>query len=231
MDLSARATLDEEMDAPGLDEAVYRRCLRDLAALNRLTMTHRATLQWLERVTKGLPEGAGISVLDVAYGQGDLLRAIGHWAAKRGLQARLLGVDLNPRSRVAAMAATPADQKIAFCTGDVFDFVPGPVDFIVTSQFTHHLTGPEIVRLLGWLEAHAGRGWHIADLQRHWFAYYGFPLLARVMGWHRIVRQDGRISIARGFARAEWLELLAQAGIVAQVGWRFPFRHSISRLK
>ena len=33
------------------------------------------------------------------------------------------------------------------------------------------------------------------------------------MGWHRIVREDGRLSIARGFRRADWERLIAESGI------------------
>lgn len=232
MDFSARAELTELMDAPDLDEAIYRRCLRDLASVNRITFTHRPTLRWLAHATRHYPKGATLSVLDVAYGQGDLLRAIAHWAEKRGFVAQLSGVDLNPRSAIAARAATPPGLSIDYRTGDVFDFSPvPPPDFIVTSQFTHHLTDAEIVRLLHWLEAHAQRGWHIADLHRHAFAYYGFPLLARLMRWHRIVRTDGAISIARAFTRRDWEILLRQAGLNAKIAWHMAFRFSVSRLK
>ena len=233
MDLSARADLPEEMDAPDLDEAIYRRCLTDLAAVNRLTLTHGATLRWLTRATRGLKPGAEISVLDVAYGHGDLLRAIADWADKRGFQARLSGIDLNPRRAGAARAATrPGASAIDYRTGDVFTYAPDPhPDFIVTSQFTHHLADTQIVQLLGWLEENARRGWHIADLHRHAFAYYGYPVLARLMGWHRIVRRDGTISIARSFTRREWERLLAEAGLTAELRWHFLFRFSVSRLK
>jgi 2-polyprenyl-3-methyl-5-hydroxy-6-metoxy-1,4-benzoquinol methylase len=232
MDLSTRADLPEAMDAPDLDESIYQRCLADLAALNRLTLTHRATLRWLTQATQHLPHGAHLSLLDVACGQGDLLRAIAKWAARRGFHARLTGIDLNPRSAIAAGEATQAGANITYLTADVFDYAPiPPPDFIVTSQFTHHLRDADILRLLGWLEATATRGWHIADLHRHAFAYYGFPLLARLMRWHKIVREDGTISIARSFTRRDWETMLAQAGVPATIAWQLPFRFSISRLK
>jgi 2-polyprenyl-3-methyl-5-hydroxy-6-metoxy-1,4-benzoquinol methylase len=232
MDLSLRpdpADLPELMDAPELDEAVYRRCLADLASVNRVTFTHRATLRWLARATAGR---VGFSLLDVAFGQGDLLRAIAGWAAKRGLAADLSGIDLNPKSAAAAGLATPAGLKIAYLTGDVFEYAPAVApDFIVTSQFTHHLDRGSIIRLLRWLEANAARGWFIADLHRHWLAYFGFPLLARLMRWHRIVRLDGTVSIARSFTRADWESMLAEAGIAAEISWKTPFRYCVSRLK
>ncbi|GLR65758.1 hypothetical protein GCM10010909_04360 [Acidocella aquatica] len=232
MDLSKRAGLAELMDAPDLDPQTYQRCLRDLAAVNRVTFTHHPTLRWLVHATLHLPPGAKISVLDVAYGQGDLLRLIARWAGKRGLQVELSGIDLNPRSQLAARAATPPGTSIDYRTGDVFAFAPAaPFDYIVTSQFTHHLTNPEIIRLLRWLEANAATGWHINDLHRHPFAYHGFPLLARLLRWHPIVRHDGAVSIARAFIRRDWEALLQQAGISAKTTWHFPFRFSAARLK
>jgi 2-polyprenyl-3-methyl-5-hydroxy-6-metoxy-1,4-benzoquinol methylase len=227
-DLSRRSMQPEEMDAETTDAATYARCLADLASVNRVTMTHRATLKFLAAATKDLPAGATVSILDVACGHGDLLRAIRRWADRRGLRATLTGIDLNPRSAEVAAAATTPDMAIAYVTGDVFAHSPDPPpDLIVTSQFTHHLTDAEVVRFLGWLSANAGRGWFIADLHRHAFAYYGFPLLARVAGWHRIVRQDGQISIARSFRRADWVGYLAGAGLAAEITWSFPFRYCV----
>ncbi|MDD2878121.1 MAG: methyltransferase domain-containing protein [Acidiphilium sp.] len=230
MNLTHRSTLAEVMDDPSLDPAIYARCIGDLAKLNRVTFTHRPVLHWLAQTTRALPQGSTVSLLDVAYGDGDLLRAIGRWAAKRGFVARLSGIDLNPRSAAAAQAATPADLTIDYHCGDVFDYVPEQKpDFIVTSQFTHHLDDAQLVAFLRWIDRVAVRGWFITDLHRHAVPYYGFRVLARLMGWHRIVASDGTISIARGFRRDDWVAALAKAGVGADVAWRFPFRHSVSR--
>ena len=228
MDLRRRADLPELMDDPALPEADYRACLADLARVNRATRTHAPILAWLDRA---VPAGRTVSVLDIAYGQGDLLRAIASWAKARDVAARLEGVDLNPRSAAAAAAAGSDD--IAYRTGDVFDFTPNtPPDYVVTSQFAHHLPDDGVVRLLGWMERHAVRGWFIADLHRTAYAYYGFPILCRAAGWHRIVRQDGTASIARSFRRDEWRRLLHQAGIAAaSVTAHPPSRLCVARLK
>jgi alkylated DNA nucleotide flippase Atl1 len=50
------------------------------------------------------------------------------------------------------------------------------------------------------------------------------------MRWHRIVRIDGTISIARSFTKPEWLHLLERAGIQADVCWRPMFRLCVARL-
>jgi 2-polyprenyl-3-methyl-5-hydroxy-6-metoxy-1,4-benzoquinol methylase len=134
MNLSRRSDLPELMDDPALPRADYDRCLHDLAAVNRVTLTHRPTLHWLDRATQTLPADRVVSILDIACGEGDLLRAIHRRAVRRGLAVRLEGIDLNPRSAIAAAAQTPPGSGIAWRTGDVFGYSPDPSpDFIVTS--------------------------------------------------------------------------------------------------
>lgn len=230
VDLSRRSDAAELMDGPDVAAEDYARCLRDLAAVNRVTLTHGPTLRWLDAMTRDLPRGASALILDVACGEGDLLRAIRRWADRRGLAATLEGIDLNPKSAVTAGARTPAEMRIAYRTGDVFAYGPEPrPDFIVTSQFTHHLDDADIVRFLRWLEAHAGRGWFIADLHRHALAYWGFGLLATVARWHPIVRHDGMVSVARSFRRGDWERLAAEAGVTPRIFWRPMFRYCIAR--
>jgi 2-polyprenyl-3-methyl-5-hydroxy-6-metoxy-1,4-benzoquinol methylase len=232
MDLSRRSTDAELMDEATTSPADYARCLADLEMVNRVTFTHRPTLRWLDRATAGLRPGAPISILDVASGHGDLLRAIHRWSVARGIAVTLEGIDLNPRSAIAAALATPPEMTITWRTGDIFGYRPAtPPDFIVTSQFTHHLDDAQVVTFLGWLERNAAWGWFIADLHRHAIPYYGFRLLARLMGWHSIVRYDGTVSIARSFRRAEWARLSAQAGVKAEVHWHPMFRLCVSHLR
>jgi hypothetical protein len=50
------------------------------------------------------------------------------------------------------------------------------------------------------------------------------------MRWHRIVRLDGTLSIARSYRPAEWPPLLAEAGITERRVFRaFPFRLCVER--
>jgi 2-polyprenyl-3-methyl-5-hydroxy-6-metoxy-1,4-benzoquinol methylase len=232
MDLSRRSTDPELMDETTTSPADYARCLADLEMVNRVTFTHRPTLHWLDRATASMRPGAPIYILDVASGHGDLLRAIQRWSVKRGIKVRLEGIDLNPRSAVAAALATPQEMAITWRTGDVFAYRPAsPPDFIVSSQFTHHLDDVQVVAFLAWLERNATWGWFVADLHRHAIPYYGFRMLARLMGWHPIVRYDGTVSIARSFRRPDWERLTALAGVQADIRWHAMFRLCVSHLR
>jgi hypothetical protein len=58
--------------------------------------------------------------------------------------------------------------------------------------------------------------------------------LSWAAGWHRFVRHDGPISIARSFRRKDWETILASAGLepgTAQIRWYPSFRLCVSRLK
>lgn len=227
--LEERLETEELMDDPALPEAVYREVLADLAQVNRVTMAYRPTLGF---IGKALAQKESFTLLDVGFGQGDMLREIAHWASKRGIKARLAGVDLNPRSEAAARAATNPGLPITYLTGDYADLMSEKWDFIVSSLVAHHMSREELMLFLQVMENEARRGWFVNDLHRHAFSYFGYPLLAKLAGWHRIVRMDGQTSIARSFRRDEWLALLDEAGITsAQVSRKFPFRLCVSRLR
>jgi len=227
--LAARIRRDEQMDDPGLAPETYDRVLRDLARVNAVTFAARPTLDFLARGAKGRPPA--FRLVDVGFGHGDMLRRIARWARKRKIVVDLIGVDLNPRSAVVARAATPIDWPIEFRTGDYED-VAGPIDFIVSSLVAHHMTDAELEAFIRFMERRAAVGWMINDLHRLALPYHGFPLLARLLGAHRIVREDGQVSIGRSFRPAEWRAILAKAGVSgAEIVRRFPFRLCVERLR
>lgn len=210
------------MDDPALDDASYLAVLHDLARVNTVTLARRPTLAFLDRA---VGKARRFRLLDVGFGDGDMLRTIARWAEKRGIDAELAGIDLNPRSEAAARASTPADMGISWRTGDYADLADEPWDFIISSLVAHHMSHEELIVFLRFMATHARRGWFINDLHRHGLAYLGFPLLARLFGWHPIVRADGQLSIARSYRPGEWPSLIEEAGIASPRVFRaFPFR-------
>lgn len=227
--LDQRLDTTELMDDPALPEAVYAHVLCDLAKVNRATMAYRPTLEFLSNALEGRDS---FTLLDVGFGQGDTLREIARFAQKRGMKARLVGVDLNPRSEAVARKVTDPALPITYVTGDYADLLGEKWDFIVSSLVAHHMSREELLLFLRVMENEARRGWFVNDLHRHRLSYLGYPVLAKLAGWHRIVRLDGQTSIARSFRREEWLALLDEAGVEgAQVSRRFPFRLCVSRIR
>jgi 2-polyprenyl-3-methyl-5-hydroxy-6-metoxy-1,4-benzoquinol methylase len=223
------------MDGPDVPAAERARCLADLATVNALTLARRPTLAFLARALADVTPGGRFTLLDVGFGQGDLLRAIAAWARRRGLQADLIGIDLHPGSAAAARAATRPGLDIEYLTADVFAFEPDrPIDLIVSSLFAHHLDDEAVPAFLGFMERTARRGWFVNDLHRHALAYHGFRALARVARWRPIVRHDGAVSVARSFRHADWERAVRAASLdpaAVDIDRRFPFRLCVGRLR
>jgi len=159
------------MDQPCSYEEL-RGCLHDIARVNHLTFAYRPTISWMEELIAAHPPSSGpLRVVDVGCGDGDMLRRIDAWAAKRGVPVTLTGIDLNPDAIRAAREATPPtrriDQQIEWIVGDALsNAVIGDIDVVICSLLTHHLTDPQVVQFLQWTERTTRRGWFVNDLHR-----------------------------------------------------------------
>ena len=217
------------MDDPALDAATYTEVLHDLAQVNSVTLARRPTLDFLSRA---VGERKRFRLLDVGFGDGDMLRAIRSWADRRGIEAELVGIDLNSRSLAAARDRTPPAMEIDYRTGDYADLAGEGWDCVVSSLVAHHMTRDQLVQFLRFMDREARMGWFVNDLRRSRFAWLGYPLLARLMRWHPIVRHDGRLSIARSYRREEWAPILASAAVEgAEVKRVFPFRLCVETIR
>ncbi len=207
-----RAELTELMDEPcSRDE--LRACLRDLSRLNRWFLGYRPVLNWLG--TYALTNShQPFRILDVGCGYGDSLRRIEHWARSRSIAIELTGLDLNPDAIAIAAETTPPASAIRWIASDIFDWQPDtPVDLIVSSLFTHHLTEPNLIRFLKWMERNSRLGWFINDLSRAAVPYHLLRAFTKLFGLHPFVQHDGPVSIARAFIPDDWRRTCAATGL------------------
>ncbi len=234
LDLEHRRDEAEWLDSADLNPADLERVLHDLATFNQIFLGHYPLLHWLGQAVRTSRNGAPLTVVDVGCGYGDLLRAMRRWARRRKVDLNLVGVDLNPETiRIAQAATNPAD-RIDFHAVNVFDLAATtPIDFIVSSLVTHHLSDQEITEFIRLMERTARRGWAICDLQRNRFLYHFIGLASRLARFHPMITHDGQISVARSLTRGEWKQRIAEAGISstdASIRWFF-FRFLIGRLR
>jgi 2-polyprenyl-3-methyl-5-hydroxy-6-metoxy-1,4-benzoquinol methylase len=204
------------MDQPCSYEEL-RGCLHDIACVNRLTFAYRPTISWMEELVVAHPSPAApLRIVDVGCGDGNMLRRIHGWAARRGVSVALTGIDLNPDAIRAARETTP-ELQIDWIVGDALSSATtGDIDVVICSLLTHHLTNPQIVQFLQWAEQAARRGWFINDLHRKAVPYHLFRLWARITTWHPFVKNDGAVSIRRSFVMEDWQRLCAAAGFDAK---------------
>jgi ubiquinone/menaquinone biosynthesis C-methylase UbiE len=216
----------EHLDTGDYTAEEYEGCLVELRRVNRwLGDAHalKATL-WPELRRAG---GREFSLLDVGAGSGELLRVAAREARRENLRAEIVGLELNERSARAIIEESRGLPEIGSVRGDALNlpFADGAFDYVVCSLFTHHFRDEGVVRVLREMARVARRRVFVIDLHRHALAYLLYTTAGKLFLHNRLIREDGALSIRRGF-KAEELRRLAEAA-----GWRdvevrrrFPFR-------
>jgi 2-polyprenyl-3-methyl-5-hydroxy-6-metoxy-1,4-benzoquinol methylase len=223
-DFRTRSEARELMDGPGLDAGELAETLRELAFLNAGLGGHAATLGGLKRL---VPTGCReIDVLDVGCGGGDTARRIVSWARRRGLSARVFGIDRAPQAVAYARRASAGWPGLEFTAQDLFDVpVARKYDIVHAALFLHHLPDDEAVRALAKMFELCRVGLVINDLHRHPAAYHAIKRLAALFSRNRLIRHDAPLSVLRAFRRSCLEDLCRRASLPApEISWRWAFR-------
>ena len=210
----------EILDDPATDPAVRERSLHDVRRSNTLLGGLRAALSEVGRLLPSLgPQG---TLLDVGTGLADIPLAARERARKQGVALVVLGVDCaESLSRFSVRALDGS------ACADVRDlpFADASIDVVVCSQLLHHFEDSEIPRVLRELDRVARGHVIVSDLRRSWLAACGFWLVSWPLGFHRVTRHDGTLSVLRGFTAAELARHVKMATgrhatVRRHLGWR-----------
>jgi ubiquinone/menaquinone biosynthesis C-methylase UbiE len=101
-------------------------------------------------------------------------------------------------------------------------------DYVTASLFLHHFRDDDVVRLLSEFARVARRAVIVNDLVRNLVPYYFIRLTGRLILTNWISRNDGPVSVLRGFTRSELTSLAKRAGLSnCRVEREFPYRLSL----
>jgi 2-polyprenyl-3-methyl-5-hydroxy-6-metoxy-1,4-benzoquinol methylase len=209
--------------------------LKSLASVNRLSFGYRPITRFLARYLEMHGQRRPIRLVDIGSGHGDGLRRAAAYLERRGVEARLIGVDLNPHAAASAKAVGMSCRhvKIEWVTADVFDYIANAArpDIVMSSLFCHHLESDQLPPFLAWMDRSASGGWLVNDLYRSRLAAAGFFALAHLLRRHPVVRHDGPVSFARSFRAEDWKAFLSRAGVDgARLSVEAPFRLCIEKI-
>jgi SAM-dependent methyltransferase len=221
-----RSAEKEMMDLPGQPRDLLAGDLGNLRSINRYLGCYRNVISGLARLVEEHKIDR-FRLLDVGAGSGDVAAAIARWARRRGIAARISGLEWDATTVEQAVEQTRNLPEIAVVQGDALapPFRAGAFDFILASQLLHHFTDEQIVSLLrAWAQL-ARRAIIVADLVRHPLAYHGIRLLTRALTRNQMTRVDAPLSVRRACTLAEWRELIRSADIGRfRVERALPFR-------
>ena len=205
-----RSLKPERIDTGDYTHEEYATFLREIRFINQ-RLGDRVALEktLLAEITRlDLKE---FSVLDVGAGTGELLGVIAEFARSEMRKARLVGVDLNAWSVKEIATESLKYDEILPVQGNALNlpFADNAFDYAICSLFTHHLTDEQIPFVLKEMSRVASRGIVVIDLERSikaWFLYQLFCFVYRISP---LVRQDGSLSIRKGF-KAEELQAIGE---------------------
>lgn len=205
----------ELLDDPRAEPGQVRESLRNIARAN-FWFGGAAAVRFGLR--QALPPGEApvqpLTLLDVGTGMGDLPRMAVAWASVRGITLKPLGLE-----RHAAAARMAQQEGLAALVGDggILPIRDRGVDLVLLSQVAHHFSPDAIIRLVSECTRVARRAVILADLRRSALAAVGFQFAAHALRFDSDTRRDGVTSLRRGFSTASLGQLLARAGVTAEV--------------
>jgi 2-polyprenyl-3-methyl-5-hydroxy-6-metoxy-1,4-benzoquinol methylase len=219
MRTDVRSRAQELMDDPGCGERELRHALADLGRINRSVGEHAFVRAYLDRAlavwrAQGAPASGPLRVLDVATGGGDVPVATARWAARRGVEVRIVGVDRHPVTVRVAREATArhAGTSVVVADAGALPFPDGAFDLGLCTLALHHMTDEESVVVVRELHRLARIGFLVVDLVRSRAGHAAVWLLTR-LSRSVLIRHDGPLSVLRARSVDEYRRLAGASGV------------------
>ncbi|MCW3466750.1 methyltransferase domain-containing protein [Chitinophaga nivalis] len=227
-DTKNRSTATEIMDDFQMEGTELYKTLEKIAMINRTLGGNKITLEGVAILLKQLPPAQPVTLVDAGCGNGDLLRELWRYGRQHNRQLQLIGIDANAFTVQHAAELSAAYPGIQYHCMDITDpaFATWQYDIILCTLTLHHFSNEAIAQLLRIFRERAAVGIVINDLHRSKVAYYLFQLMGYVVRLNPMSRQDGAVSILRGFKKKELIRFSQALNIVHySLQWRWAFRY------
>jgi 2-polyprenyl-3-methyl-5-hydroxy-6-metoxy-1,4-benzoquinol methylase len=228
IDTTYRSTAPEIMDDFAMEGEILRDALDKIASINQLLGGNKVTLDGIKTLINSKPKDEVIRITDIGCGNGDMLRTLADYAKNKGLRFILKGIDANRFTINHAQSLSENYSNISYDCSDIFEDLSKdePCDIMLCTLTLHHFKDEEIIDLLENFKRSAKTGIVINDLQRSALAYYLFKALCYVFRLNDMSREDGLVSILRGFKRADLIKYSKQLNLKSSsIKWKWAFRY------
>ena len=214
MFLSQRATQAEYLDSPECSFQETADSYKELARINRLFHFAEPFQRYLPNLL-GPEKCRSLTVLDLGAGDGSLGGALEKWAGNQGWSWAVTNLDSNPHVlKLCLPGKTVAGSVLAI------PFPDQSFDVVIAHQMTHHLAGDgEVVEHFREARRVARECVLISDMHRSSVLYSLIWVILHLGNFPKHFREDGLLSVKRGFRQDEWRELAKRAGINEAKVW------------
>ena len=193
------------MDDHSIQDERLTDALKELDVINRFLGGDAVSRKGLAVLMKRIPEHRPLSILDVGSGGSDLTHSLP--ADDRTLSLTSLDINFG-----ACRYSRENHSGLSVVNGSVhfLPFKDRSFDIVHVSLFLHHFTETELKTIIASLDRVSRYGIVINDLRRSLFAYIGIVALTQIFSSSGMVKNDGPVSVRRGFIRSELEQLCSQ---------------------
>jgi 2-polyprenyl-3-methyl-5-hydroxy-6-metoxy-1,4-benzoquinol methylase len=223
-----RSEEPEIMDDFAMEGEILREALDKIAKINQLLGGNQLTLQGVQELIAKIPKTTEITIVDVGCGNGDMLRALADYSLKNDYNFKLIGIDANNFTINHARQLSSNYSNISYRCEDVFDknFTELKYDIMLCTLTLHHFKEDEVLRLMTIFNTNSRIGIVINDLHRSAIAYRLFQALCFVFRLNTMSREDGLVSILRGFKKEDLIGFSKKLKLNNyKIQWKWAFRY------
>jgi len=223
-----RSSALEIMDDFAMEGEILRDALDKIAKINQLLGGNRLTLRGVQNLIATISNKTEISIVDVGCGNGDMLRTLADYGSKHNLNFRLTGIDANNFTINHARILSENYSNISYRCEDIFSqpFEELKYDIVLCTLTLHHFKDDEIIQLMTVFNTNSRIGIVINDLHRSALAYRLFQGLCFAFQLNAMSREDGLVSILRGFKKEELIRFSEKLNITNyKIQWKWAFRY------
>ncbi|EZH75655.1 hypothetical protein ATO12_02375 [Aquimarina atlantica] len=226
--LQYRSNEVELMDNPEVEEKALKIALSDISRANKWLGGNAITIKAVHTLVKNRSFSQEITILDLGCGDGEMLRAIADSFRKEKKNINLIGIDLNNKCLDCAIESSTLYPEISFFNKDILEIEASEFscDIIICTLTLHHLKDNEIKKVIKKAVNLAKTAVVINDLHRSTLAYYLFKVFSFFFIKGHVAKNDGLVSIKRGFKKQELLYFAKALQLQEyKVDWKWAFRY------
>ncbi|WP_428232526.1 methyltransferase domain-containing protein [Flavobacterium sp.] len=228
IDTTYRTQETEIMDDFSLEGNELREALDKIAHINQLLGGNKLTLHGIKTLLQKSDTTITITIADIGCGNGDMLRMLAQYGLKNNLNFKLIGIDANTFTINYAKTLSNGFPNIEYLCIDIFseEFNSVTYDIVLCTLTLHHFTNEQILNIMTTFNNNAGIGIIINDLHRSTLAYRLFEMVCAVFNLNKMSREDGLVSILRGFKKNELEDFSKKLYLKNYtINWKWAFRY------
>lgn len=180
------------------------RALNELKVINFFLGGNSVSRAGFRALGKFNPDKRFVKILDIGSGGSDLFSRM----QLNGKSADAVSADINIQACRFNKKNNPK-AKVVCCDARMLPFRQNSFDVIHASLFLHHFNESDISLILRESLSAVRYGIIINDLRRSVLALAGIKILTQIFSKSRMVKNDGPLSVKRGFIKKELQSIFA----------------------